>query len=184
MSIAIIYGGTRQNGNTEILTEKAVQGITAEKIYLKDFKIQSIEDLRHEEGGVHTIHDEHNLVIERMMPHDILVFATPIYWYSMSGIMKNFIDRWSQTLRDKKYPDFKHSMANKKAYVIAVGGDYPNIKGLPLIQQFHYIFDFVGISFEGYIIGRGNKPGDVYNDKEALLAANELQKKLILEINK
>lgn len=75
-------------------------------------------------------------------------------------------------------------MANKKAYVIAVGGDYPNIKGLPLIQQFHYIFDFVGISFEGYIIGRGNKPGDVYNDKEALLAANELQKKLILEINK
>lgn len=51
MSIAIIYGGTRQNGNTEILTEKAVQGITAEKIYLKDFKIQSIEDLRHEEGG-------------------------------------------------------------------------------------------------------------------------------------
>ena len=32
----------------------------------------------------------------------------------MTGAMKNFIDRWSQTLRDPNYPDFKVSMSSKK----------------------------------------------------------------------
>ncbi len=96
--------------------------------------------------------------------------------------MKNFIDRWSQTLKDIQYPHFKNTMANKKAYVIAVGGDKPCIKGLPMIQQFQYIFDFIGISFEGYILGSGNRPGDVYVDKEAFFAAGELQKKLYMYV--
>ena len=92
--------------------------------------------------------------------------------------MKNFIDRWSQTLRDPKYPDFKSKMASKKAYVIAVGGDDPYIKGLPLIQQFQYIFDFMGIEFVGYILGNGNKPGEVLQDEAALFAATQLRKLL------
>ena len=36
MTIAIIYGGTRRNGNSEMLTEQAIQGVSVEKIYLKD----------------------------------------------------------------------------------------------------------------------------------------------------
>jgi multimeric flavodoxin WrbA len=95
----------------------------------------------------------------------------------MSGTMKNFIDRWSQTLRDPKFPDFKTNMSSKQAYVIAVGGDDPYLKGLPLIQQFQYIFDFMGISFKGYVLGKGNKPGDIYQDKQAIFAAEQLLKK-------
>lgn len=74
------------------------------------------------------------------------------------------------------YPDFKKQLAQKKAYVIAVGGDDPYVKGLPMIQQFQYIFDFMGISFEGYILGDGNKPRDILNDKNALYAVAQLQK--------
>ena len=37
-------------------------------------------------------------------------------------------------------------------YVVIVGGDNPKLKALPLISQFQYIFEFVGSSFEGYII--------------------------------
>lgn len=92
----------------------------------------------------------------------------------MSGTMKNFIDRWSQTLRDSKYPNFKTTMATKKAYVIAVGGDNPYVKGQPMIQQFQHIFDFMGTKFEGYILGAGNKPGDINEDEKALLAAQQL----------
>ncbi|WP_286230392.1 flavodoxin family protein [Neobacillus mesonae] len=179
MTIAVIYGSTRPDGNSETLTEQAIQGIEVEKIYLRDFLIQSIIDGRHAEEGFQAVDDDYNSIIDRVLPHDILIFSTPIYWYSMSGTMKNFIDRWSQTLRDVKYPDFKKQMSQKKAYVIAVGGDAPNIKGLPMIQQFQHIFDFMGISFEGYILGEGNKPGDILNDKNALFAANQLQKGFI-----
>lgn len=177
MSIAVIYGGTRPDGNTEILTEHAIRGLDVEKLYLKDLNIDSIIDQRHTKEGFQDIDDDYNSLVERVLKHDVLVFSTPIYWYSMSGIMKNFIDRWSQTLRDSKFPQFKKAMSTKKAFVIAVGGDDPYIKGLPMIQQFQYIFDFIGIPFEGYILGEGNKPGDILNDKNALHAATQLQQK-------
>lgn len=176
MTIAVIYGGTRPKGNTEILTEMAIEGLDVEKIYLKDYHIQPITDQRHTEEGFQEVNDDYNSVIERVLKHDILIFSTPIYWYSMSGTMKNFIDRWSQTLRDPKFPDFKKKMSAKQAYVIAVGGDNPYIKGLPMIQQFQFIFDFMGISFAGYVLGKGNKPGDIYQDKKAIYAAEQLLK--------
>lgn len=106
-----------------------------------------------------------------------LLFFLP--WYSMSATMKLFIDRWSQTFRDADYPQFKEIMADKKAYVIAVGGDSPSIKGLPLIQQFNYIFEFMGITFSGYIIGEGNKPVDILHDENAVHAATQLNKVLL-----
>ncbi|WP_144549603.1 flavodoxin family protein [Bacillus sp. X1(2014)] len=178
MSIAVIYGGTRHNGNSEMLTEHVIKEIESEKIHLRDFNIQPIIDMRHSEEGFQDRNDDYNSIIDRILPHDILIFSTPIYWYSMSGAMKNFIDRWSQTLRDPKYPDFKNKMASKKAFVIAVGGDDPYIKGLPMIQQFNYIFDFMGIEFAGYIIGNGNKPEEIFQDKGALFAATQFRNKL------
>ncbi|MFD4818179.1 flavodoxin family protein [Peribacillus butanolivorans] len=178
MKIAVIYGGTRPNGNTEMLTEHVFQGMVTEKIYLRDYYIKPIIDMRHSKDGFQDRNDDYNSIIERILPNDILVFSTPIYWYSMSGTMKNFIDRWSQTLRDPKYPDFKNEMASKKAFVIAVGGDDPHIKGLPMIQQFNYIFDFIGIEFAGYILGNGNKPEEVIQDKDALFAATQIRNKL------
>lgn len=174
MSIAVIYGGTRKNSNSEILTEHAIQGIKTEKIFLRDYNIEEIIDMRHTEQGFQDRQDDYNAIIDRILPHNILLFSTPIYWYSMSGTMKNFIDRWSQSLRDPKYPDFKEKMAAKKAFVLAVGGDDPAIKGLPLIQQFQYIFNFMKMEFSGYILGRGNKPEDILLDKEALFSAAQM----------
>lgn len=178
MSIAVIYGGNRPDGNTEILTKLATQGVVVEEIYLKDYLIEPIIDKRHAEEGFPEVNDDYNSIIDRILPHDILIFSSPIYWYSMTGIMKNFIDRWSQTLKDKKYPDFKKQMAQKGAYVIAVGGDDPYMKGLPMIQQFQHIFGFMGTTFEGYIIGEGNRPGDIKQDLQALSAAKQLREKL------
>ncbi len=178
MTIAIIYGGNRTNGNVETLTKLATEGLAAEEVYLKDYLIEPILDKRHAEEGFPEVNDDYNSIIDRILPHNILIFSTPIYWYSMTGIMKNFVDRWSQTLRDPNYPDFKTMMASKKAYVIAVGGDEPYVKGLPMIQQFQHIFDFIGTSFEGYIIGEGNRPGDISHDLKALAAAEHLRKEL------
>lgn len=66
----------------------------------------------------------------------------------------------------------------KTVYVVAVGDDDPRLKGLPLIQQFHYIFDFMNMTFDGYLLGKGNKPGGVITDREAIASANELRRKL------
>lgn len=178
MTIAVIYGGTRPGGNTEQLTEEAVKDLTVDRIRLNEYTIRPIIDGRHAEEGFPELDDDYKEVIDRVLAADVLLFATPVYWYSMSGIMKNFVDRWSQMMRDGDYPDFKQTMAGKKAFVIAVGGDLPEVKGLPMIQQFQSIFDFMGIRFEGYILGIGNKPGDVLDDAEGMFAAGQMRGKL------
>ncbi|GIN96181.1 hypothetical protein J6TS1_20510 [Siminovitchia terrae] len=62
--------------------------------------------------------------------------------------------------------------------MLAIGGDQPRIKGLALIDQFRWIFEFVGMSFGGYIIGQGNKPNEVLQDEVALLSAKKLNEEL------
>ncbi|MEI2365721.1 MULTISPECIES: flavodoxin family protein [Niallia] len=177
--IAVIDGGTRSNGNTALLTEKVIDGVPVDNILLREYTILPIMDMRHTLEGFQKREDDYNSIVDRILPHDILIFSTPIYWYSMSGLMKNFIDRWSHSLRDLSYPDFKAKMATKKAYVLAVGGDNPTIKGIPMIQQFQHIFDFMGIEFGGYILGNGNKPGDILEDKNAIFAAAQLNKEFL-----
>ncbi|WLD94204.1 flavodoxin family protein [Alkalihalobacillus sp. AL-G] len=177
MKILAINGSARDDGNTELLTKKALDGLDVTHIHLRDFNIRPIDDLRHTEGGFQPVEDDNDRLVEMMLDHDILVFATPVYWYGMSGIMKNLIDRWSQNLRDSRF-DFKDKLSKKTAYVICCGGDNPKLKALPLIQQFSYIFDFVSMEFGGYIIGKGNQPGEVLNDIEALAQAEQLNKHL------
>ncbi|WP_404447718.1 flavodoxin family protein [Sutcliffiella horikoshii] len=178
MSIVVIYGGSRKQGNTETLTKHAIQGMEVEEIYLNNHNILPIIDMRHDVEGFQNRNDDYNTIIERILQHDTLIFATPIYWYSMSGTMKNFIDRWSHSMRDANFPDFKERMSTKAAYVIAVGGDSPSMKGLPMIEQFKYIFEFMGMEFKGYIIGKGNQPGDIQEDNVALFQAEALREEL------
>lgn len=174
MSIAVIYGSTRENGNTEWLTEQVISGLPVEKIYLREYNILPIRDERHSEAGFQEVSDEYNAIIDKILKHDILIFSTPVYWYSMSGTMKLFIDRWSQTLRDRDRPNFRAELAKRSAYVIAVGGDRPTIKALPMIQQFQYICDFFGMTLESYLIGRASKPGEIQNDEKSIASAKAM----------
>jgi multimeric flavodoxin WrbA len=89
----------------------------------------------------------------------------------MSGIMKNFIDRWSMYYADFS---FKERMSEKEAIVVITGGDEPKVKGLTLIQQFYWIFEFMGMRFIDYVIGQGNNPNDVLKDYSALAKAEQI----------
>ncbi len=182
MKVVALIGSSRTNGNTEYLTDVFLNGIEYKKIYLKDLIINPIEDKRHTEDGFSIVNDDYDEIIEAMLESDILVFSTPIYWYSASGLMKNLIDRFSQAIRDQRYPTLKEHLKTVETYVVAVGGDNPRIKGLPLIQQLKYTFDFLKMPFTGYIIGKASKPGEIVQDKVALSQArlmNEQIKKLI-----
>jgi len=176
MKIIVFHGSTRVNGNTEYLTYQAVSREEGTHIFLRDFAVQPIVDQRHDEGGFQDVEDDHKQLIDQLLTHDIIVFSTPIYWYSMSGPMKIFIDRWSQILRDPEYTHFRETLRKKKVYLIAVGGDTPKVKGLPLIQQFNYICQFYGMSFEGYVIGKASKPGEIVHDEAAIQEAKMLIK--------
>lgn len=173
----VIYGSSRPNGNTEQLAKIMLDQVDIEEIYLRDKKITPITDLRHDSEGFSRLNDDYYEVVEKMLSHDQILFVNPVYWYGMSGHMKLFIDRWSESLADRELK-FKEKMKGKKMYVLAVGGDNPKIKALPLIMQFQHTFDFVGASFEDYVIGEANKPGDILSDEGAIKKARALNEQL------
>ncbi len=179
MNIVVLYGGTRDGGNTELLTETVIGDLSVDKIFLKDYQMNHIVDQRHEEKGFDQVEDDYDQIVSKVMDADVLIFATPIYWYGMSSLMKTFVDRWSQTARDNNFPNFKASMMNKPVYLIAVGGDEPRIKGLPLVQQFKYICEFMNFTFVDYILGNGVKPLDILKDEKSIEYAKAINKSLI-----
>ncbi|WP_431802577.1 flavodoxin family protein [Halobacillus andaensis] len=178
MSTIVIHGSTRENGNTEYLAKQAVPEKNTTHIYLRNHQIEVIKDERHSENGFKKIDDDHHAIIDQMLAHDVIIFATPVYWYSMSGLMKNFVDRFSQVVREPGYETFKEDLQQKEVYVIAVGGDNPKIKGMPLIQQFQYILQFFGSSLNGYLLAKAGKPGEIKNNSTALAEAHLLKKTL------
>jgi len=180
VKIAVLYASSRKGGNSERLAKALVEGLDADSIFLTDYRIEPIIDYRHTEPGPYP-EDDYRKLLDRVLKQDLLIFATPIYWYGMPGRLKLFIDRWSQSLRENR-KDFLERMAGKRAYVLAVGDDDPHVKGRALIEQFRHIFDFVGIQFAGHVIGRGNRPGDIEQDTEALSAVREIRSRILAEL--
>ncbi len=178
MKITSFIGSTRPNGNTEILTDIVMKDIEHTKIYLKDLNIKPIHDLRHDVNGFQPVEDDYDQIIQALIESDLLVFSTPVYWYTMSGLMKNMIDRISQAIRDERYPNFREQLKTKSAIVVTVGGDDPYIKALPLLQTFKYTLDFLHMKFPAYIIGEGHRPGDISHDKQAIAQAKLLNERL------
>jgi multimeric flavodoxin WrbA len=172
-----IHGSSRKNGNTEKLTHYVLEDIPATHLYLREYSIRPIVDQRHDPDGFDPVDDDYDRLTQQVMEHDAIVFSTPLYWYGMSGHMKNFIDRWSQSLRDPRY-DFKEAMRGKQAYVVITGGENARLFALPLVQQFDLIFRFMSMDFKGYLIGYGGKPDGILHDERALEEAKQLNRQL------
>lgn len=185
MTILILQGSARERGNTEFLSNQIVKDLNHKQVKLRDYIVKPIIDQRHDEHGFQPVIDDYDDIITEVLSAEYLIFATPIYWYGMSGHMKNFIDRWSQSLRDPRF-NFKEEMSKKRAIVTLCGGDNPKIKGLPLIQQFQYICDFVSMPLDDYVIGQARKPGQIEQDYNALMKArqiNEYLKRVTLDLS-
>lgn len=64
-------------------------------------------------------HDDFKTIVKKMLEAENIIFATPVYWYAMSGTLKNFFDRFSDLLRTPE----GRALKGKKTYLIATGSD-------------------------------------------------------------
>lgn len=170
MSIGLILGSSRKEGNSRDLAEVLTEGMTHKTLYISELSLPDFEDFRHESSPA-LLDESTQILLDFLLNHDVIVIATPIYWFGLPGKLKVLLDRLSHVFRQPSFIEQKP----KEAIILAVGGDRPRIKGLPLILQFQHIFDFIGIPFEHYILAEGNMPGDVRNDQKALAEAEWLR---------
>lgn len=178
MNILVINGSSRDNSNTDSMLAVLLKNLSYCNIALRKYKVLPIHDQRHTRKNWETVEDDYSALIQKIVNADIVIFATPIYWYGISGLLKNFIDRWSQSLATNK--NFKQDLKRKRIYLLLVGDDIPTVKGMPIIHQFQYICDFLNWNLVDYVIGSGNKPQEVKDDRMAMTKLLQLNQELLL----
>lgn len=97
--VLVIKTSPRLGGNSDILANSFIKGIEKtnhqiKEIALRDYQIGFCQGcLACQKGNNCVINDDANDIVEEIKNTDVLVFATPIYFYEMNGQMKTLLDR-------------------------------------------------------------------------------------------
>ncbi len=119
-NILIVNGAVRVVGNTDILVNKITEGSlntgTNITIFnLRDKKISNcIGCYQCRKKSTCSFQDDMTDVRGAMEKSDLMVFASPLYWCGVTGLMKTFIDR----LFFYYHPHTKPLISGKKALII------------------------------------------------------------------
>lgn len=93
----IIVGSSRTAGNTNRIAGEIATKFGFDLINLSDYSFSYYD---YESNN---LDDDFLPLIKKIISnYDTLIFATPVYWYSMSGVMKVFFDRFSDLIRIEK----------------------------------------------------------------------------------
>ena len=110
--ILAIVGSPRKGGNSDLLCDAFLKGASdngneTEKIYIQDLKLQpcmACYGCRTTKKCVQK--DAMPAVFEKMIKADVILLSTPVYFYSLSGQMKVFIDRCLPIYEQMKEKEF------------------------------------------------------------------------------
>lgn len=140
MSKIVIAGSSRNDGDTATLTKELIKQSKWDLLDLNDYNF-SYFDYKHENRN----DDYLPLIKELIQKYETLVFATPIYWYSMSGIMKVFFDRFTDLLTIEK--ELGRKLRGKKMAVIScsIGDNLGENFWLPFSETAKYLgMEYIG----------------------------------------
>ena len=162
-NILVLSSSPRKNGNSDILCEQFIKGAkesghNTEKIYISDMKINyctgcgicNTTGKCVQKDGMEKLH-------EKMLKADVIVFAAPVYFYSMCGQMKVFIDRLVPVYT---------KLLNKEVYIMVTAWDSEKANLNSTVEAIRGLTrDCMERTIErGVILGSGSaEKGDVKN---------------------
>lgn len=97
--VLVLSTSPRKGGNSDLLADEFVRGAreagnSVEKITLYDKTIGFCKGCLACQRTLRcVIHDDADAIAQSMLTADVIVFATPIYYYGMCGQMKTMLDR-------------------------------------------------------------------------------------------
>jgi len=147
----VLSASPRRGGNSDLLCDQFMLGAKetgneVEKIFLRDKKINYCMacDACQRNGGECAQKDDMAEILDKIMAADVIVMATPVYFYSMDAQMKTLIDR--------TYPRCR-KISEKEMYFIATAAD-------PKKESMERTMD----GFRGFIscLDRAKEKGTIY----------------------
>jgi len=184
MNILILSGSPRKGGNTELLAESFAKGAAAhhhmEIVSVRDYTVNpclgcnacfktngrsseshpsSLEDGRvvtdeGEANGICAQKDDMAIIYEKMNQADMLVIASPVYFYSISAQLKAVIDRFHNPIRDTFH-------IKRMALLLVGAATLPELFDA-ILTEYNLCLKFFSIEDAGKVLARGVKDkGDI-----------------------
>ncbi|MBP5242704.1 MAG: flavodoxin family protein [Clostridia bacterium] len=111
--VLILSGSPRKGGNSDLLCDEFMRGAAesgndVEKIRVAEKKIGYCRGCYYcqQSGGVCAIQDDMTEILQKIIAADVLVLASPVYFYSIDAQLKAVIDRtvarWLE-VKDKEF---------------------------------------------------------------------------------
>lgn len=139
LSTIALFSSSRRQGNTGRLIDRIGAELDIEIVDLGGLRM-SPYDYDHRNRD-----DDFEPLMRRVLAHDQIVFATPIYWYAVSAAMKIFLDRISDFL---DLPDLLadgRRLRGKNAYVVCTSA---SAEAAPeFMSAFDETFRYLGMRF-------------------------------------
>jgi len=150
-STAIIFGGARREGNTRKVIDAAAHLLSADVFDVSDYHI-SFYDYEHKNRD-----DDFLPLVKKLLEYDCWIFASPVYWYTMSAQLKVFFDRMTDVIDLE--PELAKRLAGHKAALIASGAE----ESCPLCYEdvFIHTFNYLEMSYQGCFYLDSSKGVDV-----------------------
>jgi len=120
---------------------------SAELVDIKALEVAPFDYETNEHG------DAFLALIRRMASVSDVVFATPVYWFAMSGVMKTAFDRLTDLLRPP-HKELGRALAGRRAWLLATGTDPelpPDFEAPFRLTATHFGMDFAGVCYRRYV---------------------------------
>ncbi|MBR4643829.1 MAG: flavodoxin family protein [Bacteroidaceae bacterium] len=177
MNILILSGSPRKGGNTDLLVEAFVKGTSlnhhVEVVTVHDYKVNPCMGCNacfKSKDNTCVQKDDMPIIYDKMAHADMLVIASPVYFYGLSAQLKAVIDRCHNPIRD--------TFPIKKMALLLVGAATLSELFDSILAQYQLCLNFFQLEDAGRVLVRGVKDkGDIKNTN-ALNEAFELGLKI------
>lgn len=163
--VLVLSSSPRKKGNSDLLCDQFIKGAMeaghqVEKVNLKDKKINYCTGCGTcvDKPGTCTQKDDAAEILAGMIEADVIVMATPVYFYTMCGQMKTLIDRTCSVYTQ---------ISNKEFYFIVAAAD-TNVKAMQrTIEEFRgFTYCLENPKEKGVVYGTGAwKIGEIKESK-------------------
>jgi len=176
-NILIINSTYRKGGNSEILAGRFRKGAeeagnTVNTIDLRKIDLKfCIGCLSCQKTGKCVLNDSINELLPLVRNADVLVFATPVYYYCMSGQLKTFLDRLNPLYgKNNNFREVYLLTTAAEDDIHAMDGTIKGVQG--------WIDCFEGVTLSGVVYGIGVEAVGTVQKTAAFTEAYEMGKRV------
>ncbi|MFX0102389.1 MAG: flavodoxin family protein [Candidatus Hodarchaeota archaeon] len=155
MKIFILTGSPHKNGTSNTLVKEFIKGAkeSGHEIDLYDVAKGNIHPCLGCDScgmaGDCVQDDDGNMVLQKILKSDCLVFATPVYYFGMSAQLKTMIDRFYARTTEI-------TRKRLKAVLITTAWNNDKVVMKAIEHHFRTIFDYMDFENKGMLLAKGS----------------------------